>query len=800
MSSSDPAWRAETSALLAGYGANPAVPDEMLDPAGALRPAWRDLLRYLESLPVEAVGARFRRGDQYLRDAGVFYRHYGKGEVAVRDWPLSHIPVVIAEQEWQTLAAGLIQRANLLEAVVADLYGENRLVANGDIPAMLIGTNPHWLRPMVGVKPASGYFLHAIAMELGRGPDGRWWVLSDRTEAPSGAGFALENRVATARVFADIYRSCNVHRLAGFFSNFKGLLDDLQGRDAGRPAILTPGPYNETYSEQAYIARYLGLSLLEGEDLVVEHDRLMVRTIAGPRPISVLWRRLDSGWCDPLDLNEQSRLGVPGLMDAMRAGHLTMINAPGAGVLETQALLAFLPALSQKLTGAPLAIPNIATWWCGGEAEFRHVRANAGRMIIGPALANRMTVEQDSGSAIDRLPGGVASGHSALGHEALRPDLIGQELATLSTTPVWVDGRLQPRPVSIRVFLARTRQGWVVMPGGFARLGSRDDPAAITMWRGGSVADVWIVSDRPVAEVSLLDRDSHAFQRAAPSSMPSRAADNLFWLGRYVERAEGLCRLLRAHHSRLAESGGLDAPIIALTERILDRYGIDPAVPVPPQVAGVIDSAMTSANHVRDRFSMDGWAALADLSSAAKSFGESVAPGDDAARAYGILIRKLTGFSGLVHENMVRSVGWRFLSIGKALERSLAMADLIAALMEGEAVDGAFDLAVEIGDSIMTHRRRYSVATRRDSVVDLLVLDPLNPRAILYEIDQVQEHASVLPGFSENGQLSALARAILTLRTMLATALPGQMSAATLIAIRDEIAGISEHLTNAYLR
>lgn len=799
MSGSGRASGVARTSLLAGYAPIPGTPDEMVDAAGAVRPVWHRLIDYLDGLTPAETNLRFTRGDQYLRDAGVYYRHYGKGEVAIRDWPLSHIPVLITEREWQSLAAGLIQRAELLETIAADIYGENHLVAGGDLPAKLVAGNPHWLLPLVGVKPASGHFLHFVAMDLGRGPDGRWWVLGDRTDAPSGAGFALESRVATARVFADFYRRANVHRLAGFFGALKGAFEGLQQPGSNRVGILTPGSFNDTYYEQAYIARYLGMALLEGEDLVVENARVMVRTIAGPRPVSVLWRRLAAAWCDPLELDSASRLGTVGLVEAVRAGTITMINALGTGILETQALLAFLPGLCEKLRGEPLAIPNLATWWCGQEAELQHVRANAASMTIRPALSNRPPIEFDP-----RHPTGRAlfTPDEPAFDEWLRQeggDLVGQELATLSTTPVWIKGRLVPRPVSIRCFLARTEEGWQVMPGGFARVGANENPSAIAMGNGGTVADVWIVSEAPVPEISLLRRDAGPFERAPPTILPSRAADNLYWLGRYVERVEGLLRLLRAYHGRLAEFGDYDAPILVRMRDLLEHYGVDADEPLPSFVVATINAAVNSASHLRDRFSMDGWAALADLSSAAARLAKSVRPGDDAARAMGILIRKLTGFSGLVHENMYRQNGWRFLSIGRALERAIGMSELLADLVAEDAPEGSLDLAIEVGDSVISHRRRQMGTTRHESVVDLLVLDAMNPRAVLYEIEQVQAHAAQLPEYRHHGQLSPLAREIMKIHAVIATAVPDEMTPARLLAIRDDIQALSELISEAYL-
>lgn len=781
--------------LIGDYVPPIGVPDEMVDARGVIRAHWRPLMMHLGSLTPGEVQLHFARGDQYLRDAGVYYRHYGKGEMAARGWPMNHVPVLISEPEWLQLAEGLIQRADLLEAVMADIYGENRLVAEGDLPGALLASNPHWLRPLVGVKPQSGHFLHFIAMELGRGPDGGWWVLGDRTEAPSGAGFALETRVATARTFAEIYRQSNVHRLAGFFGAFKEALGRLNRNAAGRIGLLTPGPFNETYYEQAYIARYLGLALLEGEDLVVENNTLMVRTIAGPRPVSVLWRRLDSSWCDPLELDERSRIGTPGLLEAVRAGAVTMVNALGAGALETQAFLAFLPRLCQRLMGEKLKVPNVATWWCGQDAEFEHVRAHADKLVISAVNANRLPLETDhSATGLMRHVGPDLEGWLA----RERHNLVGQEAVKLSTTPVWHEGKLVPRPMTLRVFLARTATGWQVMPGGFARVAQGTDQAGIAMRHGASVADVWVVADHAVPAPSLLTREGAAFLRTPPGILPSRAADNLFWLGRYVERTEGALRLLRAYHGRLAETGDETAPLLGRLRAIFSGYGIKLDTPLPEEVIANIEAALGSASKIRDRFSLDGWSALVDLAESMRRMSHSSSPGDDAARACSVLIRKLTGFSGLVNENMYRAMGWRFLKLGQSIERAIAMTDLVAALSGPDAPDGALDLVIEVGDSAMTHRRRYVMVTPA-SVCDLLVLDSLNPRSVLFELDRVQEHVDFLPDIRAGSQLAPLARALLKLRTDIATAEPHTTKPDWLRELRARISALSDLITQTYL-
>ncbi len=784
--------------LLAGYRPLPGVADELVDAAGNVRPVWRPFIDYLSKMTPEELARRVDQGDQYLRDAGVFFRQYGD-ESTERAWPLSHLPVLIHESEWKTISEGLIQRAELLELIAADLYGEQRLVTEGHLPASLVGMSPEWLRPLVGVRPRSGQFLQFIAFEIGRGPDGQWWVLGDRVQAPSGAGFALENRVATARIFPDHYAEANVQRLAGFFRAFRDTMNDLRGDTESRVGILTPGLLNDTYFEHAYIARYLGFMLLEGEDLTVKNGQLMVRTIAGLEPVSVLWRRIDASYSDPLELDERSRLGVPGLVDTIRRGHLAMVNALGSGILEMRALLAFMPKLAQALLDEPLKLPNIATWWCGQEAERAHVRAHADRMMIGEALSTRMLFDSEDKTSLGATLGAQKGGVSDM-LDARGPMLVGQEAVTLSTAPVLSDGLLTPRPMSLRVFLARTSRGWRVMPGGYARIGRTQDATAIAMQRGGSVADVWVVSDKPVRNETLLPSPAAPYRRMRQSALPSRAADNLFWMGRYVERAEGLIRLLRAWHVRLAESGRADTPLLKHAAEYPGFFGADPAKKVTKDLRTAIAAATASASQVRDRFSIDGWTALNELSESARLELSSIAPGYATARALGLLLRQITGFSGLVHDNMYRFDGWRFLSLGRSLERAAMLAGMLAWFADDAAPEGAFDFAVEVGDSALTHRRLFAVASSRATVVDLLGCDADNPRSIHYQLNELKQHVAVLPGAREHGQMSQLSRAIMKLHADVAVKTPESLDTGALLAIRDDLGVVSDLLTKAYLR
>jgi len=785
--------------LVRDYRLLDGIPDEMIDKDGQMRPGWSRLMAAFDRLGGTELSARFARADAYLRDAGVYYRKYDGAAGKERAWPLAHVPLLISETEWEGIARGLCQRAELLEAIVADIYGPNRLVSEGLLPPELVAINPEFLRPMVGIKPISGHFLHFCAFELGRGPDGAWWVLGDRTQAPSGAGFALENRVATTRALPDIYNEMNVHRIAGFFRSFRDALS-AQARPGqeGRVGILSPGPHNETYFEHAYIARYLGFMLLEGEDLVVDGAEVKVRTVAGLEPISVLWRRMDASFADPLELRYDSRIGTPGLTEALRSGAISMVNALGSGILETRALSAFLPRLARSLLGEPLTLPTIATWWCGQTAERAHVLAHFDQMMLGPAFSTAMPFDDPTGT---RLGSEANETQKAALMARIKADgraYVGQEPVRLSTAPVYRDGKLEPRPIALRVYAARTREGWQIMPGGFARVGSTLDSAAIAMQRGGQAADVWVMGTKPVDKISLLPGEDERVVRQSAGNLPARAADNLIWLGRYTERCEAILRILRAYNARLAEISDPNAPLLAECRQFLEKLDVDVNEPLPRGLLSTIDSAVHSASQIRDRFSPDGWLALADLRKTARRFGDHIEPGDDATRAMTILLRKLAGFSGLVHENMYRFAGWRFLEIGRRIERAIQITRVAGWLTRPEAPDGALEMLLEIGDSVMTHRRRYSVNAGPLTAIDLLVLDPLNPRAVLFQLGELREQFEQLPNGIVDGQLSLTSRAALKLQTELVITEPKAMTPKALHRLAGEIGKLSTLVATSY--
>jgi uncharacterized alpha-E superfamily protein len=572
----------------------------------------------------------------------------------------------------------------------------------------------------------------------------------------------------------------------------------MKGQNAGEIAILSPGLLNDAYYEHAYIARYLGVLLVEGEDLVVRGNKVMVRTVDGLRPISVLWRRLNGKQCDPLELNEASLLGTPGLVDAIRQGGVTVLNALGTGVLETRAFMAFLPKISQILTGKQLILPNIATWWCGQASEHSFVLKNRARLMIGSAFATQPL----DGDAPDMI--GPAGQEAAYTDELLRlkgRDLVAQEAVTLSTTPVWEGDRLAPRPMSLRVFLVRTPNGWQAMPGGYARVSGGNDTKAVAMQAGGKVADVWIVSDQPVPLVTLLTPSGRSSDPKAHSrSLPSRAADNLFWLGRYVERSEINMRIFRAYFARIGDGLGHNSPLLSLVRIGLMNSAKPESAVMAKQFGDPLEAALRSAVRISDRVSTDGMMALRDLAASNRKYAATEMEPFELPRYTSILLRKITGFAGLVHENMYRSAGWRFLSLGISLERAANMATILAVLADQDPLDGALDLALELGDSTLTYRSQHAFRSTRETVFDLLALDGVNPRSILYHLTHIKQHIDALPGSTVNGHLSQAARLSLKLETRLAVETPQTLTSACLLDLRSDIWAVSAALTQHYLQ
>ncbi len=802
--------------LLSGYYcALPRNFDEMVDREGRVRAHWRQFLQMLAALGPDEVNRHFAAADRHLRDSGVFYRVYEESAGAARPWPLSHVPLIIDAAEWRQLKAGLVQRAELLEAILADLYGPAELVRDGRFPAAVVAGNPEFLRPLVGVAPPGGSHLRVYAVDVGRSPDGRWWVLGDCTQAPSGAGFALENRLALSRAVPDIYRALRVERVAPFFQAFQMELSSLNRRDDSRVCMLTPGPLNETYFEHAYLARYLGFLLVEGEDLTVRHDGVFVRTVAGLKRAEVLVRRLDADFADPLELSARSRLGVPGLVQAIRDGHVVLANALGSGLVEARAMLSFLPALAPALLGSELKLPNVATWWLGDPAARAMALERLDELVIATAFAGELPAHIQRRSVLGRdldLPA-----RAALIAEIERRgvDFVAQEAVTLSTTPVWDNGSLVPRPFILRLMLARVGDGWQVMPGGFVRVADHADARAVSLQGGDRTADAWVLSDKPVPEFTLLPTADRIAITRSTGPLPSRAAANLYWLARYIERAEVTLRLTRALINRTTDN---DDAAALVAGRIVSLLGAWECVPqamlnvkpalvaaaalqqrdLPGALPNLAGAAQLAASVIRDRFSPDAWHALTELSDLVNApFEQGLSESAIFERVNGAL-RIVASFAGLVQENMVQVVSWRFLQIGRRLERGLATCRFVRRFGFDGDPHGMLDCLLELADSQITYRLRYVMVAARDPVIDLVALDPNNPRSIVYQLARIEAHLAALPKRGDDSRLSPPEQIATALASRMRTAEASEIDKAFLIEVETALMKLSDAVAAAY--
>ncbi len=815
MSTLEQSYAAEASRkrarLLDGYVPLADAYDELMAPDGDVRPHWRELVDSFSALGVSELRRRFGAADRHLRDAGVFHRVYGSDE-GERIWPLNHVPLVIDPAEWKMLEAGIAQRAELLEALMADFYGPANLVRGGHIPAAVVTGSEDFLRPMVGIAPKGGFHLRVYAVDLGRGPDGNWWVLSDRTQAPSGMGYALENRIALSRSLPDIYRSMNVRRVAAFFQTLRDTLNELHERENARVCLLTPGPLNETYFEHTYLSRYLGFLLVEGADLVVRDSKLAVRTVEGAQPADVIWRRVDSDFIDPLELNPGSRLGVPGMVEAIREGNATVVNSIGAGMLESRALMSFLPALCRHVLGEELALPNIATWWCGQERERAHVLEHFDDMAIAPAFgAAGLDVFQGE----PRIAGDLNRADRKKVLDALRRrsvDFVGQEVVRLSTTPVWTGDGLEPRPCVVRAYAVRTPSGWSVMPGAFSRVSERLDARAVTMQQGGRAVDVWIPAEDDAPQTTLLTRPDEVQITRSTGTLPARAADNLFWLGRYMERAETCLRVIRAVAQRLSDREELDDRLIVRLRGALvglgalkpeDRQGLTSADLVSAlydarqfgAAAALVRSARSAAASIRERLSPQAWRELTKLAGHLENRLPASATDGDIIDAADEALDLLAGFSGLSQENMNRLLGWRFLEMGRRIERAAATCAMVERFIRGEIVRGALDVLLEFADSQISYRVRYATSAGRPAVLDMVVLDGSNPRSVAFQIAVIARTLAALPIRQPDGLPTQEEKIASLLVAELATTDAVDVDAATVGWVRMQVMKLSDLLT-----
>lgn len=734
------------------YPHEPSRYDEMFSAFGEPRPHWARMYANLSGNNAAQVHERLTLIEREIRENGVTYNVYADPQGADRPWELDPLPLILPPHEWAHIESAMVQRATLLNHVLKDIYGEQTLVREGLIPPALLFGQSGFLRPVHGLHMPGDTWLHIYAADLARSPDGRWWVVADRTEAPSGAGYALENRLIVSRVFPELFRDMHVTTLASFFATLRDSLahwaqraELLGEHSAPLSVLLTPGPYNETYFEHAVIARYLGFPLVEGGDLTVRQGCVWLKTVEGLRRVHVILRRQDAEYCDPLELRADSALGVPGLLDCVRRGSVLMANALGSGVLETGAILGFLPSISEKVLGVPLTMPSVATWWLGEPAAMEDALRRLDQLVIKstdpigritPIFGQDLNT-QEVAQLTEKI-------------RARPEDYVAQEWVRLSQAPLWDRThrhRLHARAVGLRVYAVATPQGYNVMPGGLVRVASAQDARVISTQRGGGSKDCWVLSStQAVPSVSLLKSRITARDLVrSGTNLSSRVAENLFWFGRYSERCDNAARLLRVALDRLfsennGDIGGVDA-VLALCREFELIQPDDPPGRALLEAATLDSNALGLAGNLRqlqrvafslrERISLDHWRALGRLTQDTVIGRSMLLPS-----VLSWLDRAVTGLmtlSGFALDGMTRDEGWSFMSVGRRIERLSFLCLTLKTALHQDAKT-SLDWCLEVADSIITYRSRYMSAPEWLPVLDLLVLDATNPRSVAFQL------------------------------------------------------------------
>ncbi len=769
----------------------PSVPT---DARPSISGPWQTFMQALD-MPgrLSDLNTRMANLQRQVRDNGITYNVYAAADQPQRPWSLDLFPLMLGPADWHQIEAGVLQRMQLLERIMADAYGPQQLVLSGQLPAALVQGHPAYLPAMHGVSPAGGRYLSLAAFDLARGPDGCWWLLSQRTQAPSGLGYLLENRQIVSRQFPQAFEAFPVQRLA---ETYRTLIDGIKARSpagaSAHIALLTPGPYNETYFEHAYLARYLGLSLVQGNDLTVRDEKLYLKTLQGLQPVHGLLKRVDDDWLDPLEMRADSTLGVPGLLQAVRSGNVLVANTPGSGFLESNALLGFMPALARDLLGQELQLPAIPSWWCGEAAALQDVLPRISSCVIKPTYpynTDRQSFEPVLGHTLSRQEQNEWAGRILRDPDAHTL----QSWLPLSHQPTWQTGAhaangseaaasIQSRPVVLRVFaVADAQGGWQVLPGGLARLGTRAGIAS--MQRGGSSADVWVPSLAPSQSQSQSPSQS---QSQSPAQSPlttdtaaqrqrlvtSRAAENLFWMGRYTERTENTLRLVRLSLEILGSENQNLPGLLNFITRMAMRHGLVRAgVPAASQahrvferslIAGLWDkelatsvgfnlrSVRLAAASVRERLSPEHWRLLEQAESrffqpAQDSTGaeptaqatpdtvtDTLADTVAVQRLLADTSQMLAALTGAQTDRMSRDDGWRLLSIGRHIERleflSSALSEAVQLDLIGE--QAGFDAVLDLFDSTISFQAQYQQSRTPQALMDLLVTNADNPRSL----------------------------------------------------------------------
>ena len=751
---------------LAGYAGRPGRYDECRAPDGSLRPHWAEFFRLLGPDPMADLRHAADACARAVIEQDVSMNIYSGERSGAQPWPLDAVPQLVSAADWAVLSAGLRQRAHLYNYLLCDLYGPQKLLRSGAIPAVLAMANPRFLRPCVGLGKRAGVFLHTYAVDIARSPDGQWWVLQDRLDSPSGLGYSLQNRMIARRVLPQVFHRAPVERLYDFFRDFRLSVQDLTagtGREDPRVVFLTPGPANETYFEQAYLARYLGYPLVEGADLTTRDRQVFLRTVGGLKRVDAIVRRVDSAFCDPLELHAHSLLGVPGLVHAAQGGRVAITNQLGSSALESPALLSFLGPLCRNVLGEDLRLPGVATWWCGQKKARDYVLKNLSSLVVKPTFRERGASTTRYGPLLnDAELSAIAASIAA------RPwAFCGQERVLLGTTPGWRDGTLQPMPFVMRLFVAWHNGDYRVMPGGLTRFSTGGEDAIVSLQQGSMAKDTWVLSEAPVddSRISLnVFPDSHHRTTATPS----RLADHLFWLGRYLNRTAQIARLLDKLDPLLRDEvsaldPGVTTHVIGTLLAAQDIEEPKDATPdelvahirlsaddtsEPGSLASNLAQLTRNLEQVKVRFPPEAWRILRRLRTISNTPHPQLASD---------LSEQLSALEALAMDMLAHDTGWHFLTLGRRIERALQLVFITSRLLAtDQPTEFRLQTALHFSDSLFTYRGIHPGGFQPTTVFTWLLGAVENPRSLRYQADHIAEHLAALPGELAPSAVAAL--------------------------------------------
>jgi uncharacterized circularly permuted ATP-grasp superfamily protein/uncharacterized alpha-E superfamily protein len=770
--------------LFAGYRPKPGVFDEFIGRNGKPRAAWRGFAGLLDEMGAEELDAARASAVQLVRDDGAAFNVYADPDDRAFAWRLHTLPMLLAESDWRFIEAAVCQRAGVIAKVLADLYGPRDLLHRGHVPPDLILGGEQFVHAMAGGPEVGGPWLTSYAVDLARDASGRWVVLADQTEAPSGIGYALANRVAMTHGFADLFRRCETQRLVGYFQHLRDDLAAFTGKDDGRIVMLAHEPDHSAYFGHAYLARYLGYTLAQTADLTVRDERLFLKTLDGLQRVDLLLRQIDGFACDPLEVPGTRGLGIAGLIRAVRGGGVQLANRLGTGVVQNRVLAPFMANLTRLLTGGDPLIADAPALWLGDPQARAQLFAEPERWRVEVA-----TARNDPGEAAASIDPACLSARQSeeLHHRLERFGHSHMALAPmpLATIPAFADAggpaRLEPRHVAMRIYASVGADGtWRVMPGALLRYAGSAETVGLP--NGFGAGDLWVLTDKAeVAKGSILQPGLSATHlRRTGRDLLSRTADNLFWLGRYAERSESLIRALRAVLVRRIDDTrpGSDPAVLGRLLGVLENRGRVPRFHAsPPRSDQEVDAGLSvlifeqahrhglretlgevhrTATLVRDQISHDAWRLLSALH---QDRSWRVRPGRviewQTAELLDVGLRQLTAFAGTEAENMTRNYAWRFIEMGRRIERAINLVDLLRGLMVGNdeiGTSGVLPLLLELGDSSMTYRSRYLTRPLLLPVLDLLLLDDTNPRSIAWQLERVVAHVERLPNAQDAAQ------------------------------------------------